>query len=441
MILFYTEEITPRIEYITRLIFSRILQVKIAFTDSSDEFIKSELPKINYSHQKFGNELYIKPHRLMTLKALIRPNINPVWVDGEKYFCESSTDSLFPFDPFAASFYVVTRYEEYIEKKRRDKFGRYPFNESILHKYNLLKKPVVNIWADNIRRAFEEVYPDFQFPEKKFRFFTTIDIDNAWAYKNKSMFRTLAAMGKAALNGQFEEIKQRRDVLSGKVTDPYDTYDYIDNVFKNNTDKVKFFFLLGNYRKYDKNVSYKNKAFRDLVKRIASKYDIGVHPSYHTGKKRGTKTTKEEVKRLQKITGLEIIKSRQHFLRLRFPKTYRRLLKAGILEDYTMGYPNQTGFRAGICSPFNFYDLEKDVPTNLVILPFQAMDVTLHDYLQLPPEEAFEEIEKLMLEVKKVNGIFMSVWHNETINNLGTWEGYREVFEKMNRLGIQWANE
>ncbi len=50
-------------------------------------------------------------------------------------------------------------------------------------------------------------------------------------------------------------------------------------------------------------------------------------------------------------------------------------------------------------------------------------------------------MEKIMAEIKKVGGIFVSIWHNETVNNQGIWEGWREVFEKMNELGFKWANE
>ena len=138
---------------------------------------------------------------------------------------------------------------------------------------------------------------------------------------------------------------------------------------------------------------------------------------------------------------MQITKSRQHFLRLKFPDTYRQLLNAGILEDYTMGYASNPGFRAGICTPYFFYDLKKETTTNLVILPFQIMDVTLKDYMKLSPAEALKEIEMLMMEVKQVNGTFVSIWHNETITNSGVWEGYREVFEKMNQLGFKLANE
>ena len=146
MILLYSEEVTPRIEYIAQLLFTQILRVEVVFTSNSSYFKNSTLPKINYSFERFSDEFYIKPHRLLHCKALITPTINSVWYEGEKYFFESSKDSALPFDPFAAAFYLVTRYEEYMEPNR-DKLDRYQVDRSILTKYNLLKKPVVNIWA------------------------------------------------------------------------------------------------------------------------------------------------------------------------------------------------------------------------------------------------------------------------------------------------------
>lgn len=440
MILFYSDEITPRIEYIGKLIFSNILQTEIAFTQNSNEFRKSELPKINYSHEKFDDEFYIKPHKLIFQKALIKPTINTVWYEGQKYFCESSKDSDLPFDPFAASFYLVSRFEEYVDKTR-DKLGRYPCQSSILSKYNLLQKPIVNIWAKLLADLLKANYPDFNYTESKFNFISTIDIDNAYAYQNKGLLRTTAAWAKALIKGNRQDNLKRKRVLDGEETDPYNTYKYLDSVFAGNEDKVKFFFLLGDYGRYDKNIAYTNNAYRDLIKKTASKYDVGIHPSFGSSKKKGKKKLETEKQRLEKITGKRIAKSRQHYLRLKLPKTYRRLIKAGIQEDYTMGYSAQPGFRAGTCTPYYFYDLKNETVTNLKIIPFGVMDGTLRYYLQLPPEKAFEEIKVIMQEVKNVGGTFVSIWHNETVNDMGTWKGYREVFEKMHKLGFEWANE
>ena len=440
MLLFYTDELNPRIEYTARLIFNQLLDIEVVFTTRSSEFIKSDLPKLNYSYEKFGDEMYIKPHRFMHCKALIQPNIQPVWHQGEKYFFESSADSVLPFDPLAAAFYLVSRYEEYLEKER-GKYNRYPAEKSILYKYGLLEKPVVNIWARMLGEKLKERFSEVNLPEPKFEFLTTIDIDNAWAYSNKGFWRRVGALARAWSKGDFSEAQKRISVWQDKEKDPYDTYEYLDSVFKGNEKKVLFFFLLGDYKRYDKNISPSNKNFQRLIRKTAEKYGVGIHPSFSSSKKKGKVKLVKEMERLEKIMGEKPEKSRQHFLRLKFPRTYRRLLKNGIKADYTMGYSSQAGFRAGICTPFYFYDLKKEATTNLKVYPFQVMDVTLRDYLGLSPEEALKKTEALMKEVKKAGGTFISIWHNETVNNEGRWKGYREVFGNMNKKGFEWANE
>jgi hypothetical protein len=439
MILIYSEEITPRIEYIAQLIFTQILQIEVAFTTNSADFQKSSLAKMNYSFEKFSDEFYIKPHRLMHCKALITPTINSVWYEGEKYFFESSKDSVLPFDPLAASFYLVTRHEEYIEPNR-DKLNRYPVEKSILYKYDLLKKPVVNIWANLLAKKLQEKYPDLVFPKRKFEFISTIDVDNAWAYSHKGLWRTCGAIIQSLVKGNFAELKSRIKVLTGSVQDPYDSYKFLDTEFSGNEDKVKFFFLLGDYGRYDKNLSHKNKNYKKLIRKTNEKYKVGIHPSFASSQKKGKKKVKIEKQRLESICKEGILGSRQHFLKLKLPKTYRRLIKAGITEDYTMGYSAQPGFRAGICTPYYFYDLKKEAATNLLVVPFQVMDGTLFHYLKLQPEGASQEIRNLMQEVKNVGGTFVSVWHNETVNDTGMWKGYQQVFSKMNQLGFEWAN-
>lgn len=440
MILFYSEKITPRIEYIAKLYFEQILQVKVLFTSDFMEFKNAESAKINYSGQLCKGGIYLKPHHLLFESEISVQKPETVNYKNEQNFFPSSADSFVPFDLFAAGFYLVTRYEEY-RASDFDKFGRYPATKSILYKYNLLKKPVINIWANLIADEIKRKYPGLNFPKKKFEFISTIDIDNAWAYLNKGFIRTTGALAKSVVKGKFSELKLRLKVLAGYEKDPYDTYEYLNSVFRGNENKVKFFFLLGDYGAFDKNIPHKNRNFQKLIQTISTKYDIGIHPSF-SGFLHGChgKVIKE-AGRLKNIVGKEILKSRQHYLNLKFPETYQNLVKAGITEDYTMGFADETGFRAGICTPFYFYDLQNEVITNLLVIPFQVMDGTLLHYLALSPEKAFEEIKLIMNEVKQVGGTFVSIWHNETVNDLGEWKGFREIFENMNQLGFKWANE
>ena len=73
--------------------------------------------------------------------------------------------------------------------------------------------------------------------------------------------------------------------------------------------------------------------------------------------------------RLKIITNQEVLLSRFHFLRINLPGSYRNLSATGILEDYSMGFHDEPGFRAGIASPFLFYDVTDDTVTNVRVYP------------------------------------------------------------------------
>ncbi len=80
-----------------------------------------------------------------------------------------------------------------------------------------------------------------------------------------------------------------------------------------------------------------------------------------------------------------------------------------------MGFPDEPGFRAGIARPFYFYDVPKDNPTRVRIVPFQVMDGTLFQYKNLDPASAHEVIARLIHETKQVGGLFVSLWHNTSL--------------------------
>jgi hypothetical protein len=101
----------------------------------------------------------------------------------------------------------------------------------------------------------------------------------------------------------------------------------------------------------------------------------------------------------------------------------------GIEHDYTLGYAQEIGFRAGTCRPFTWFDLKKNEESTLTIHPFAYMDATLNYYLELSPESAIREIEKLITTVHQYQGEFISIWHNETLTDIGKWKDWRQVFE------------
>ncbi|MDA0972702.1 MAG: polysaccharide deacetylase family protein, partial [Bacteroidetes bacterium] len=154
--------------------------------------------------------------------------------------------------------------------------------------------------------------------------------------------------------------------------------------------------------------------------------EVGLHPSMASNS--SDKALKMEFARLAKTTGKKVDTSRQHFLYLDLPNTYRRLIDKGIEVDFTMGFADHVGFRAGTSHPFPWYDLKEEKMTSMFLMPLSLMDASLQDYMGLSPDEALVEVQRIKEEVKAVNGTFVSLWHNDSVTDHGTWQGWKKVF-------------
>ena len=336
--------------------------------------------------------------------------------------------SAYNFDLFSASFYLLTRYEEYLPFIK-DKYGRFDAEESLAFEKGFLDKPLVNIWAIDLANKLQIAFPSLEILKSEYRFITTIDVDAAFAYRHKGMLRTMGAYAKDLLALDFQEMRNRTTAILKKQDDPFDTFDYQFAVHRKYNLNQIYFILFADYGTNDKNTPTHSRIFRELVRWIADHADVGIHPSFTSNSVSGK--LKNEIINLSKTLHREVVKSRQHFLILHLPSTYRNLINQGITDDYSMGYASQIGFRASICSSFLFYDLEMENTTTLRIHPFAAMEGTLRDYNQLNTEESIARYKKIIAEVKQVGGTYISIWHNESLSDKKRWKGWREVYEKM----------
>ena len=427
MILIYSHKLTPRLKYIFKTIFEDVLESEVSFTDNFDEFESSNIVvKINYSASKLNSGIFFQSSSLLFENGIKEQSISLFEYEGNKCFYSVGKDSELPFDPFASSFYLISRYEEYLPHIK-DEHERFLATESIAFQNKFLDTPLVNIWINQIAERIEAHFSQFKFTKRTFEFISTIDIDNAYAYKHKGFIRVLGGLGKSLLKG--EGFINRIKIIFGSSPDPYDTFHYQVSIHKEFNIIPIYFFLLGDYGVNDKNIPIRNKTFQSLIKTLADYSEVGIHPSYASNK--NINTLSKEIKRLQDITHRNITKSRQHFLKLNLPNTYRNLIDNDIIADFTMGYAEKSGFRASICSPYYFYDLDVEVETKLKLFPFTTMEATYQYYEKLDTKNALEQTLQLMQKVKDVKGTFISVWHNESLSDEGIWAGWREVYEKM----------
>ncbi len=428
-ILIYVPKITNRVRYVFRLVFKDLLKVSYEITNDLDAFQSADKPKMMYGLKAHTDDIFFKASGLLFERGVHGMEYNTFDYKGNRaIFQVYDEDTALPFDVFSAIFFLVSRYEEYLPFVR-DHHGRFAAPLSVSIQWGILEKPMVNIWALEVKHIILERYPEFVFPVKKFRFIPTYDIDSAWAYSQKGWLRSMGGFYIALKTLDFKELRNRARVLVGKTNDPFDTFDLQRKYQKKYNLHPVYFILFGMYGRFDKNINFRNGRFRRLVKWLADYAEVGLHPSYNTVE--NPELLKEELANLEDLLKKDITRSRQHFLRLNLPDTYQNLIENDILDDYTMGFAALPGFRAGICDTYQFYDLELDVETKLRLHPFAVMDGTLRDYLNLTPEDATNKIKKLIAEVKKVNGTFISLWHNESLSNEKRWKGWHRVYETL----------
>jgi len=203
MVLIYSHKITNRINYIFQLIFRDILNVKIQLTSNQEEFETFEGVKFSYGKNPLSDELFFGSEDILFERGIKYYDLSFIEFESiPAFFPVYHKNSVLPFDIFAASFYLVSRYEEYLPY-RKDEYGRFSANESIAYQKGFLLKPVVNIWAYHLGNLISEKFSNFTFPGHKYKFIPTIDIDAAWSYRQKGLFRTLGGYANALLNFNF----------------------------------------------------------------------------------------------------------------------------------------------------------------------------------------------------------------------------------------------
>jgi len=434
MIIVYTNKITNRISYIFRLIFEDILQVEVKITSNEDEFNSFDGPKFSYGKNPLGDELFFGADDILFERGIKYYNLSFLEYESlPAFFPVYHKNSIIPFDIFSASFYLVSRYEEYLPYKK-DTYGRFSAQESIAYQHDFLSKPIVNIWAYHIAEIITRKFPGFKIPGHTYKFIPTIDIDAAWAYRQKGLFRTLGGFGNSLIHLDFEGIMERSKVVLGKQSDPFDTFDYIHSIHRKYNLSAIYFILFAEYGFNDKNIPVRSRKFQTLIKSLADYNQVGIHPSYNSNDY--PKKLRKEIESLSSVLNRPITKSRQHFLKVLLPTTYRNLINLDVTDDYTMGFAAEPGFRAGICSSYKFYDLDLDAETKLNLHPFTFMEGTLKDYMGISADKALEVIKELIQEVKAVNGTFIPLWHNESLSDQKRWKGWRMVYEEMIKLAL-----
>lgn len=430
-LLIYSAKSSNRLGYILNTLFKQVLGIDYILTNDWEAFKASGSPKLNYSGQQLTDCINITPHSILfdygIKDYLIEVHSSETYF---KYFFRNTHGDC-PFDLLGASFWLISRYEEYLPFKS-NKYNVFDYRSSLAWQNNFIDKPLVNVWLNELKGLLERKYSQMTFHKNELRCTTTIDIDNAFKYKHKGFVRTLAGFFNDVRTGRFDQFSNRMKTIFFSRQDEFDCYSFLVDCKKKYGTHAICFFLLGDYGVNDKNHPSSNLNFQTLIKHLADYTVAGIHPSFASNF--NIQQLKVEIVRLSSIIHREIIHSRQHFGMLTFPVTYKTLMQSGIKHDYSLGYTNMNGFRASICFPYKWYNIADELETSLMLHPFCVNDVALDKESKSDETKAKHILTTVFNEVKSYGGEYIVVFHNDMLSNTPLGLNWRKVYEANQQL-------
>lgn len=423
----YADSITSRLTYTLRFIFNQYLLSGFKTTSDRQVFEKSNLIKINYSDNTSPNAINIVPFGLLSEKG-VKEFVPSCSTSNNKVLLFTNSNIDLGFDIFSGVFYMISRYEEW-QKFVNDDHGRFEIRNSILYKLSVLKQPVVDCWLNDFKKRILDKFPDLTINQRKFQYISSIDVDNAYAFKGKSLMRNFGGGLKDLLRGNFRMAMARLSTVVFGKNDPFDAYDLQINLSQKYSVPLIYFFLYRTGTEFDRTLHPDNPQFIRLIKDIKNKgAAIGLHPSYYSCD--DEQLLINEKKFLEKNSDSVINASRQHYLRFNIRTSPDQLLRAGIKFDFTMGFAGSAGFRAGTSLPFFYYNFDEEKELEIMAVPFAAMDGAYYIYNRTTTQEACDDMIAIAGHVKQVNGLMITVFHERTFAK-ELYPGWTEVYQKL----------
>ena len=322
-------------------------------------------------------------------------------------------------DIIASSYFLLSRYEEWIRPDCRDVHGRFPGKESLAYRANFIYRPIVDEYGRLLRKWLREAGINISEPPHQFnKIYLTHDVDIPFQY------RTPRSLVKALLNGHF---KGALKIYKGNVEDDaFFTFPWLLEQNKKLQAETIFFiksavescnFDNPRYNLNSKDIQYLFK----IIEKAGAK--IGLHCSYLSSDK--LELIEKEKKKLEQYSDSTIYYNRNHYLRAKEPQDMQYLINAGITDDFTMGFADVSGFRLGTCRAVKWIDVRTKKVSNLTLHPLTIMECTLDrpQYMNLDYESALTYCQQLIDLTFMFNGDLNLLWHNtNVVKSANNWQ-------------------
>lgn len=412
---------SPRARYATRHVLERMLGWPVTFVASREELRSAHGIKLSYGptpvegafHLAYSGHFDTRNGPVATVGSGADLKIFPV--DRE-------------FDLVAAVFHLLALEAEQ-RITVRDTHGRIPADELLLVRCGAHEFPMVDLWALDLAQRMRSVFTELPAPVRTYRHVLTVDVDNGLRYAARPLHRALGATIKDLVGGKSARLAERWRVRRGQAPDPYARFvDRVSDVH-DAVDRTIAFVLTRGEGPFDHAARIGHPAYTALLERLGKVAEVGLHPSYVSS--REEQLIPRERDHLAAVTGRIPTVTRQHFLRWQLPGTFRALRAQGFIEDHSIGFSDRCGFRTGTCTPFPWYDLERDEETPLMLHPFAVMDSAVAHGTGEGLRTAIGEMKRINDRVRAVNGTFISVWHDRFLSGHDEFEQGPEAMREL----------
>lgn len=340
-------------------------------------------------------------------------------------------------DIFASSFFMLTRWEEYVNRVRGFR-NRFLATESLAFKNNFLDRPVVNEYVEMLWNMLTFLGIECERGKRSYETILTHDIDAIRYWKNwKMAIRSIGAdvLKHKNIKQAFERTTNFLSTRVGKAKDPYDTFSWLMSQSELANTKSHFYFMSGGNSKLDSDYCLNEPKVLEVVNEIKNRgHIIGFHPSYNSYI--NLEQWRKEKDILEEVLQIQVKEGRQHCLRFEVPETWQIWEDNNMDFDSTCGYAESEGFRCGVCYEYNVFNILTRKKMKLKELPLIVADGSFVTYQNVSPSDMQSRIDVLIKKVRKYNGKFVLLWHNSSFEK-GTWGKYRIVYENIIR-NLSW---
>lgn len=416
-VVIYSSIQSERLKYVLETIFSERLQIPFLLTSDKYPILDSDIV-IEYNFNRTAEYEFIQAHSIIE-DIQIQADEHPQLVgEGEGLKLYPDQNSLLGMDIFSAVFYCLSHYDAYLQKDL-DVHQRIQYQNWYPRTSGLDRMPYVEIWIQQLSEYIESQGLKCYTPE--FQQDISFDIDHIYLMDQRPFMKHIRASLGDIFRLKFFQLFQRWLIILGVTEDPAEKF--FDMLDYKSTNKFSFFILM----KEGKNNSLNplNELKKLLIRKIKNHGSIALHPSYDSSIKKDL--ILKEKKQLEEIILEEVKTSRFHFLRFQFPTSFYHLSQAGIEVDKSIGYYDQPGFPSCTTLPYRFFDPIKNKIVPITISPFVWMDSMNKYYRTIDEKEEKNELLALKSIVKKYNGQFNVVFHNDSM----IYRRYRLLFKSL----------